>query len=176
MPLPVLASQSYISAPGLVTPAIHLYPQGEPTNRKQTLEYFPEGSRNYCPAPFRDGLPTPPSDMTGGVAYNAISASSYGGPLNRVSLHPYAAAQTNSRISRGPPSNATMPQVKSQSNPGSTNASSRVLDQKKQSSGSVAPYMQIPSSISSGKGSMAEFAAQVRKYTEPDSVGKLPRY
>lgn len=161
MPRPVLASQSCVSTPGLVTPAAHLYSQDDSTNVKQTLECAPEGSRNYWTAPFRDGLPTPPSDMTG-VAYNAIP-SSYGGQFNRVSLQPNNAFPSNSRISRGPPLNAMVRHVKSQSNPGSTTKAQppRPVDQKRPCSGSVAPYLQIPPSISSGKGSLAEFAAQV---------------
>lgn len=151
----ILVSQSYPSAPGVFTP-IHFYPD-DSAGVKQDPSL--EASGNYWTPAFRDGLPTPPSDMTG-VAYNAIPSSSYGGQLNRVSLHPYS---TNSRHNLAPLPSALVPSVKSQSNPSSSkNTMGSGLDQRRACNSLVAPCPQIPVSINSSKGSLAEFAAQVR--------------
>lgn len=166
MPPPVLDSRSRISAPGLITPANHIYSQDDSNSVKQSIECVPGDSRNYWTAPFRDGLPTPPNDMTG-VAYNAIPSSSYGGQLNRVSLDPYSTVSTNSRMTRDPLPSTMVPYVKPQSNVGSKNhglPDGPVVDEKRSGSRSVAPYLQIPSSINNSKGNLAEFAAQVWMY------------
>lgn len=160
MPLPLLVSQSCVSAPGLVTPSIHLYPDDDSACVKQRLGTAAEVSGNYGTVPFRDGLPTPPNDMTG-VAYNAIPPTNYGGKLNRASLNPYS---SNARPGLDPLPSAMVPSVKTQSNPSSTANSlvSGPVNQKSESSSSVAPCPQIPSSINNSKGNLAEFAAQVR--------------
>lgn len=160
MPPPVLVSQSCISAPGLFTPAIQLHPHDDRSPVKQRLADAPGASGYYGTAPLRDGLPTPPSDMTG-VAYNALPSSSYGGQLNRASLRPYS---SNSRSTLDPLPSAMVPSVKPQGNPGSTpNTLVPVpTDQKPFPNTSVAAAPQIPPSVNSSRGSVAEFAAQVR--------------
>lgn len=161
MPRPVLVSQSCVSAPGLVTPAIHLHPHDQPTSVKLPFANAPEPSGICWSAPFRDGLPTPPSDMTG-VAHNAIPSSNYGGQLNRASLHSYP--PSSSRSALDPLPSAMLPSVKPQPSSASTTnslASGPVL-QKSAPSSSVAACPPIPASVRSSRGGLAEFAAQVR--------------
>lgn len=131
----------------------------------------PRGSRwaKYClevepsvnwPVPVRYGLSTPPEDMTG-VGLKPSISTSYGGKSHTVlkqsqsnaAAMPMARDALDARI--GVPTTANQ---KSSARPNQLLGA----DEKKQTSNSIAPYLQIPSSINNSKGSLAEFAAQVR--------------
>lgn len=160
---PALASQPHLSLPNPITPNILNYQcQEGSTWSKQPSKKTPL-EITHCTVPFRDGLPTPPGDMTG-VAYNTTASSnyadkSYGGPIHsysKVSTMPHA--HVNSL-----PASPT-PLGKNRSFAPATKGASATekVDQKKSTGNSIAPYLQIPSSINDSKGSLAEFAAQVR--------------
>lgn len=120
---------------------------------------------------FKDGLPTPPADMTG-VAYKIISPSpasaNYGGRLDKM-------ARQHSFFK---PSAAPFPPINAQPAPkrpvadpaggfvavphADSSQNARSSDHKKREADSIASYLQIPSSINDSRGSLAEFAAQVR--------------
>lgn len=110
--------------------------------------------------PFRDGLPTPPNDMSG-VAYNAVPAG-YGGKSNGVPFHPSLGVPSSSHFNFNPRSSATKSYA-TQSQPSSSRdvAVSRRVDQIKSSKNSTPTFLEIPSSIKAGKGNLAEFAAQM---------------
>jgi hypothetical protein len=65
-----------------------------------------------------------------------------------------------------------MPANKARSQPPSSKETSALesSEQKKNTNGSIASYLQIPSSINNSKGSLAEFAAQVWKNSVVDGV------
>ncbi|GAB1212588.1 hypothetical protein ATERTT37_001727 [Aspergillus terreus] len=102
-------------------------------------------------APFRDGLPTLPNDMTG-VAYTTIPPSNYGGKLDDFTLPPYVRSHSNSRMGYAS-------STKSQTQSSSSEAPASAPPSQKQDP--VASYLQMPSSINNGKGNLAEFAAQM---------------
>ncbi|KAI9923467.1 hypothetical protein ASPWEDRAFT_172113 [Aspergillus wentii DTO 134E9] len=173
MPPPILASHPYSSALGPITPAFHLYSQEDGStacSKKQLPPTIPHTSDHHWTAPFRDGLPTPPSDMTG-VAYNAIPYSNYGGKLDGMSLHPYSKAPSNSRPTFDH-SSAIIPSSKSQSHAPVKEAPASEPSQKKPSS-SVGSRLQIPTSINNSKGNLAEFAAQMTCLFWFESTAKL---
>ena len=196
---PSLSLLPFPSGPDPITPTVHLPHDITPSGKKlpsqqqelrqqqhqnqQSLASILEASRSHnWTAPWRAGLPTPPSDMMNGVAYNtflplpaatANSASSsssnsydgtYNGKQNGLSLHPYSrfpgssfdpassAASSSMAVSTSRPSSyvpKTVPPTES-------------VSQRKSTSNSIPSYLQIPPSISDSKGSLAEFAAQVR--------------
>ena len=65
--------------------------------------------QHHWTAPWRDDLPTPPSDIMNGVAYNTFlpsastttNPSSYGRKHNELSLHPYSKFPSQSLSSFG---------------------------------------------------------------------------
>ncbi|KAJ5682369.1 hypothetical protein N7462_005534 [Penicillium macrosclerotiorum] len=114
-------------------------------------------------APFRDGLPTPPGDMTG-VAYNAVPTVAYGGKGHGMSSHLY----DHSRAHFDSMSSSMMASLKSTQSHSNhaaptkeTSTTEPVNNQKKSAGTSSGSQLRIPSSINSSKGSLAEFAAQM---------------
>ncbi|CAI7623712.1 unnamed protein product [Penicillium bialowiezense] len=106
--------------------------------------------------PFRSGLPTPPSDMTG-VTYNAMPSVTYGGKPKGMPAHLYGNSRPFDSIS-----SSMMASMKPQSHtaPAKDAPSSEPVAQKKSTS-SRGSQLRIPSSINNSKGNLAEFAAQM---------------
>ena len=163
MSLPILSTQPYLPALHPITPTIAPYSrtEGSTSARKRHLDAVAEVSDYAWTAPFRDGLPTPPGDMNGVTACSTFPASSYGGKLDGLPLPPYAKVSDYARmISDGPNGVGSTSQAQYQAPVQDTLASDRE-SQKKSSTNAATSYLQIPSSISGSKGSLAEFAAQV---------------
>lgn len=153
--------QSRLCGPALVTPTSHLFPEDEFRTEGKHQVFIREAPQNWK-APFRDGLPTPPNDMSG-VAYPMPQPGyGHGHQFNRAPLPPYPAPQ-NYRTNLEPLPSGVVPTLKSQSNPCSTRTAPMAGpgNTRKPGNGAVPPYLQIPSSINSSKGNLAEFAAQV---------------
>lgn len=106
-------------------------------------------------APFRDGLPTPPSDMTG-VTYNAMPSVGYGRKPDGI-MHgharPFDSASSSSMVAAMKSQNPAVPVQEAP-------ATEPANNQKKTTS-TGGSQLRIPSSINGSKGSLAEFAAQV---------------
>lgn len=113
------------------------------------------GTSASSAVPVRNGLPTPPSDMTG-VTYNAMPPVAYGKP-NGMPAHLYGNSRPFDSIS-----SSMMAAMKPQSHASSAKESppAEPVAQKK-SSNSRGSQLRIPSSINNSKGNLAEFAAQV---------------
>lgn len=162
MPPTIYTPQYFPSAPAPITPTTQHYPYED--SSASTFRQYPETtsevSENRWTAPLRDGLPTPPNDMTG-VAYKSLPSSNYGGKHDAITLPPYVRASAYTRT--GYDSSTMIPSLKSQSQPQSTHnvPVSVPASQKKASSNSAASYLQIPASINDSRGSLSEFAAQV---------------
>lgn len=119
--------------------------------------------------PFRNGLPTPPHDMTG-VTYNAMPPFAYGGQPN-VPSHIYGHPRPQFDAISG----SMMAAMKPQSHPSMKEAHTEPTAQKK-STGTGGSQLRIPSSINNSKGSLAEFAAQVRSAGFSRSGLELTRF
>lgn len=130
---------------------------------KQPVVVNPIGPCNWAPS-FRDGLPTPPADMTG-VAYNATAAANYGGKPDAFSCYPYPTKALNiPRTNSDFVPSVMVPGYSSRSR--STSAKSGSVSESATSNSSsrksVPSFLEIPSTISATKGNLADFAAQVR--------------
>lgn len=157
---PIWIPQSRLCAPDLVAPTSHLFPEDEFRTGAKHQVLHPETSQNWT-APFRDGLPTPPNEMSG-VAY-PMPQPGYGPghQFNRAPLPPYPAPQSH-RTNLDPLPGGVVPTLKSQNNPCSARAAPMAGPVNTRRTGNgVTPYLQIPPSINSSKGNLAEFAAQV---------------
>lgn len=151
MSLPTLDFRSTL-IPGSITPATQ-----ETHHRKPTFE--PSGP--YWTAPFRDGLPTPPSDMTG-LTYNAVPPFNYGSKAHGLVGLPSHAYGT-SRSHFDSISSSMMPAMKPHTQHVPAKEAPAPEPVQKKSSGTTSgSQLRIPSSINNTKGSLAEFAAQVR--------------
>lgn len=100
-----------------------------------------------------------------GVTYNTtLSSSTYRGKQYGVPVQQYvkapAQAPANS-VSTTTSTTAYQSYVPPPDKEAPATAS-ETKSQKKNTNDSIAPYLQIPSSINTSKGSLAEFAAQVR--------------
>ncbi|RAK97136.1 putative mucin [Aspergillus ibericus CBS 121593] len=172
MSLPILSTQPYLPALHPITPTIAPYSrtQGSTSARKRNFDAVAEVSEYAWTAPFRDGLPTPPGDMNGVTACSTLPASSYGGKLDGLPLPPYAKVSDYARlVSDGPSAMGPSSQYPAPVKDTITERES----QKKSSSNAVTSYLQIPSSISNSKGSLAEFAAQMTCLFWFESTAKL---
>lgn len=121
-----LALLPFPSGPDPITPTTHLPDNCTPSDKKQLplpqqqqQQQIPQSLNQRWTAPWRAGLPTPPSDMMNGVAYNTFlplpatntassvnpsssSGSYYGGSYSgkrngTTSLHPYSRYPSQSR-------------------------------------------------------------------------------
>ena len=110
--------------------------------------------------PFRDGLPTPPNDMTG-VAYNAVPSSNYAGTLDALPYHSFSKQPSKTSGPGDVLAASTASAVKPSKDVHKGTTASETTDHGRPAT-SIASYLQIPSSINDSKGSLAEFAAQVR--------------
>ncbi|KAH2239256.1 hypothetical protein V6Z88_005996 [Aspergillus fumigatus] len=175
MPPTTYTPHHFPSAEAPITPTTQHYPYED--SSASTFRQYPETglevSDNRWTTPLRDGLPTPPNDMTG-VAYKSLPSSSYGGKHDAITLPPYVRASAYTRT--GYDSSSTMiPSTKSQNQPQSTHnvPASVPTSQKKTSTNSAASYLQIPSSINDSGGSLSEFAAQMTCLFWFESTSKL---
>lgn len=106
--------------------------------------------------PVRNGLPTPPSDMTG-VTYNAMPVAYAGNPTG-MPAHLYGNSRPSGVISSSSMMTAMKPQLHV---PSTKEAPSTEPVSQKKSTSSRGSQLRIPSSINNTKGNLAEFAAQV---------------
>ncbi|PYH87118.1 hypothetical protein BO82DRAFT_3198 [Aspergillus uvarum CBS 121591] len=171
MSLPVLPPQPQLPTLHPVTPTIAPYPRSD-SARKRPFESIPDISDNWT-APFRDGLPTPPSEMNGVATYNVIPSSAYGSKLDGITLPPYAKISDYPRMNFDG-ATAMVPTSKPHYQPPVKENNIREQgSQKKSSTNSTASYLQIPSTINNSKGSLAEFAAQMTCLFWFESAAKL---
>ncbi|KAJ5578192.1 uncharacterized protein N7459_007156 [Penicillium hispanicum] len=137
---------------GSITPTYNLTPH---EHRPPKPAVGSSGS-NWT-APFRDGLPTPPGDMTG-VTYNAIPSMAYGGKPHGMPSHLYPHSRPHvDAISTS--MGAAMKHQNNYAAPVKETATDRT--QKKSSGTNAGSQLRIPSSINHSKGNLAEFAAQM---------------
>lgn len=137
---------------GSITPASQ-----ESYPRKPTFE----PSTSHWTAPFRDGLPTPPGDMTG-LTYNAVPPFNYGSKAHGLVGLP-SHAYSNSRPHFDSISSSMMSAMKPHSQPATAKEAPASEPAQKKSTGTTGgSQLRIPSSINNTKGTLAEFAAQVR--------------
>ncbi|KAJ5166914.1 uncharacterized protein N7482_005695 [Penicillium canariense] len=153
-----LGSRSF-SILGPITPTVDLTTQAYPSTK---TVFDPTGS--CCTAPFRDGLPTPPGDMTG-VTYNAIPPAAYGRKGHGMSSHMYDHSRphfdsiSSSMIASMKPNRAT---THSAPAPSKEAPATEPASQKKSNGTTTgSSQLRIPSSINNSKRSLAEFAAQM---------------
>ncbi|RAL10456.1 putative mucin [Aspergillus homomorphus CBS 101889] len=172
MSLPVFPPQPYLPTLHPITPTLAPYPRAD-SARKRPLEPVPDISDNWT-APFRDGLPTPPSEMNGVATYNVLPSSAYGSKLDGITLPPYAKVSDYSRMNLDG-ATAMVPASKPQYQPPAKENSAREPhnSQKKSSTNSAVSYLQIPATINNSKGSLAEFAAQMTCLFWFESAAKL---
>lgn len=159
---PALASQPHLSLPDPITPNLLDFQHSEGSAwSKQPSQKIPLET-TYCAVPFRDGLPTPPGDMTG-VAYNTAAASNYADKPYGVPVHSYSKVPTmpHAHVDSLPASPTPVGKNRSYAPAAKDPTATDTADRKKSTESSIAPYLQIPSSINDSKGSLAEFAAQI---------------
>lgn len=111
---------------------------------------------------LRDGLPTPPSDMSG-VAFNPqLAPSTYA--ANKQPQFPHFSKAPSARV---PLANTVSNAAPNYLPPMAKDPNVMSIDpkpQKKVNDGSVSSYLHIPASINTTAGSLAEFAAQVGSF------------
>ncbi|KAJ6160607.1 hypothetical protein N7470_004003 [Penicillium chermesinum] len=146
MSLPPLDFQ--FSFPGPSSPAYH-------TSAQKSCPPKPVIGGSWT-APFRDGLPTPPGDMTG-VTYNAMPHFPHGGNVHGMSSHLYAPPRNHYDSSSSSMAPAMKPQVHVPAN----DAPATDPVPKKTTGSSSGSQLQIPTTINASQGSLAEFAAQM---------------
>ncbi|KAJ5744638.1 hypothetical protein N7533_009508 [Penicillium manginii] len=162
MSLPALDFRSTL-IPGSIAPVTQEIHQRKPT-------FEPSGT--YWTAPFRDGLPTPPGDMTG-LTYNAVPPFNYGSKAHGLVGLP-SHAYGNSRPHFDSISSSTMPAMKPHTQPApAKEAPAPELVQKKSSGTTSGSQLRIPPSINNTKGSLAEFAAQMTCFFWFEKTSKL---
>lgn len=172
MPL-VLPAQQYYNIPHLPTPPNYNQYQSRGSGWRKSEKVTPSVNFGGRADSLKNGLPTPPSDMTG-VSFNTAVSSNYGvKPHNNVynNAYPSTTSHLFSNTKANAFTQATVPVTRQNTNHNTTLSVPKpaapqreMADQKKtnKSSGSTASYLQIPSSINDSKGNLAEFAAQVR--------------
>ncbi|OOQ82959.1 putative mucin [Penicillium brasilianum] len=141
---------------GHITPTVdltsHTYPSTKPAF---------ETTGSCWTAPFRDGLPTPPGDMTG-VAYNAIPSAAYAGKAHAMPSHLYSHSRPHyDSISSTMVASMKSNQSATQSAPVKEVSATEPASHKKSTGTTSGSALRIPSSINNSKGSLAEFAAQM---------------
>ncbi|GKZ28668.1 hypothetical protein AbraIFM66950_011104 [Aspergillus brasiliensis] len=163
MSLPILSTKPYLPALHPITPTIapSSRTEGSISARKRPLEVISDVPDYTWTAPFRDGLPTPPNDMNGVTTCSALSSSSYGGKLDGFQLPPYSKVSDYTRMPSDVPNGVVSSSQPQYQAPAKDTMTSERDSQKKSGTNGVASYLQIPSSISNRKGSLAEFAAQM---------------
>lgn len=170
MPLVLPAQQCY-NIPHLPTPPNYNNPQSGGSGwRKQTDKVTPSVNFGGWADSLKDGLPTPPTDMAG-VSFNTAVSSNYGVKSHNVYNHSYPSTTSNlfNNTKANAFTQAMVPVTQHNTNHNTTlsvpkpaTQPQRDMSDQKKTNGSVASYLQIPSSINDSKGNLAEFAAQVR--------------
>ncbi|KAL4809447.1 cyclin-domain-containing protein [Aspergillus unguis] len=156
MSLPAQSAHPYLAVPP-ITPTI---PHGNRTDSsalpKQPLQEVSNLPELSWTAPFRDGLPTPPSDMNG-VAYSNVHP--YGGKSEEYNVPFYSKGPAYPRMGTDFVSRMTQqPQPKTQP---PTRASAPADNQQREKKSSKPSYLQVPPSINNGKGNLPDIAAQM---------------
>jgi len=149
---PTLSSRPYLTLSNtVVSNTLRRQHQESLPLSKLAFPLISLGSPNGS-VPSRNGLPTPPSDMTG-IAYNT-TPSNYGGNYYGIPV------SQPGRVSNTVYLNTANKKTSVSTTQDDQAAPERQLP-KKSSGTSIAPYLQIPSSINDSKGSLAEFAAKM---------------
>lgn len=157
---PTLGSRSSTTL-GHITPTVDLTSH----NYSSTKPAF-ETTGSCWTAPFRDGLPTPPGDMTG-VAYNAMPSAAYAGKGHAMPSHLYSHSRPHyDSISSSMVASMKSNQSATHPAPVKEVPATEPASQKKSTGTTSGSALRIPSSINNSKGSLAEFAAQVRDHWE----------
>ncbi|KAK2755083.1 hypothetical protein FQN54_006612 [Arachnomyces sp. PD_36] len=178
MPL-VLPTQQFHNLPQLPTPPNYNSSSssgGAGWRKQQSDTITPSVNAGGWADSLRDSLPTPPTDMTG-VSYNtAVSSSNYGVKSHNVYNPSYPSTTSHHHLNNSKVNALTqaMMPLTTQHNSNlnlnvNTNtslsvpkqASQREMSDQKKMNGSIASYLQIPSSINDSKGNLAEFAAHI---------------
>ncbi|EEQ90709.2 mucin [Blastomyces dermatitidis ER-3] len=139
---------------------------GAKTNTHCRSSETSSGDTRKWSSPLRFGLSTPPEDMAGVAVKQSVPSlppSSYGTTtpyriqtsysnaaperpsIQIVTRRDMASSAVSSRIQQPPSQTSQLPETREKENSGS----------------SIAPYLQIPSSINHSRGSLAEFTAQI---------------
>ncbi|KAL2865416.1 putative mucin [Aspergillus lucknowensis] len=171
MSLPVISTNSHLSAPP-ITPTI-LYDSrtvGSISATKQQLPNTSELPDLPWTVPFRDGLPTPPSDMNS-VVYGNVP--SYGAKSEGYAVPVYGKAPAYSRVNTNFV-NRMVQKTHSQLQPPSKDPPTlETDDQARDRDGLTPSYLQVPSSVNNGKGNLPDFAAQMTCLFWFESSAKL---
>ncbi|KAL3494726.1 hypothetical protein BJX62DRAFT_26743 [Aspergillus germanicus] len=171
MSLPVLSTIPYLSAPPITPTIPHDSQTDRSTGAAKHIQSNSELPDLSWPAPFRDGLPTPPGDMNS-VAYNVPS---YGGKPEGYGVPVYTKAPVYPRVNTDFV-NRMVQHTQSQpySQPPVKDAPIRETEgHTKDRDSSTPSYLQIPSSINNGKGNLPDFAAQMTCLFWFESSAKL---
>ncbi|EYE95443.1 putative mucin [Aspergillus ruber CBS 135680] len=151
----------YSSIPGSITPTPQHNSQSgtyQKQQQQQPLDITSNKLHHHRTAPWRVGLPTPPSEMMNGVAYNAY-----------LPPNPLTTTATTTPGSYGNNRNG----LPMHSKPQYQLASAKPAESGSQKKSSLPSYLQIPSSISDTNGNLAEFAAQMTCLFWFESTAKL---
>ncbi|KAL4899524.1 hypothetical protein BDW74DRAFT_109397 [Aspergillus multicolor] len=170
MSVPAQSIHSYLSAPP-ITPTLSYdsRPDGPALLNKQQLQNLSDLSDSSTTAPFRDGLPTPPSEMNG-VAYTNVHH--YGGKPDPYAVSIYSKGPVyHPRMSTNIFTRMTQ-QPQPQSQPPTKQAPPPTNDQAKEKD-TRPSYLQVPLSINGGKGNLPDFAAQMTCLFWFESTPKL---
>lgn len=135
-------------------------------------EHLPNNPHNFVPADIRHGLRTPPGDMSG-VSVNPLLAPSFGGsqyksvPCHGGDRHGSVGFSVDSRSINKTQQSQVSYHNRSRSHDKCSIETNGLKDSNSRSrngidESSIVSYLQIPSSINGSKGSLAEFAAQVK--------------
>ncbi|KAL4782004.1 cyclin-domain-containing protein [Aspergillus varians] len=172
MSLPMHSTHSFLFAPP-ITPTIPHDSRtgGSALISKQHHSHHPSELPDLSwTAPFRDGLPTPPSDMNS-VAYSNIN--SYGGKSEGYAVPVYSKLPAYPKVNTDFLNRMTQ-QSQLQTQPPSKQAPTLETNQQAKDKDSSRPsYLQIPPSINNGKGNLPDFAAQMTCLFWFESTPKL---
>ncbi|KAL2828454.1 cyclin-domain-containing protein [Aspergillus cavernicola] len=168
----MLSTHSYFSAPP-ITPTIphDSRTDGSACVAKQHYQNTLEAPDLSWTAPFRDGLPTPPSDMNS-VAYSNVP--SYGGKSDGYAAPVYSKVPAYTRMNADFLNRMVKP-PQLQSQPPIKEVPTREAHKQttKDKTISTPSYLQIPPSINNGKGNLPDFAAQMTCLFWFESSSKL---
>ncbi len=158
--------------------------RGNAHSHQRRLKLEQESLNNWLQssATLNHGLRTPPRELanmmsgnpllardSGGILYNSVPAVKSTAPYS-TSLGTIATAQY---YSKAPPSNDSRASTVRPENPTfqrDNGARGQQTGNSSTDSNSIATYLQIPSTINDSKGSLAEFAAQVRRLLAKASI------
>ncbi|KAL3480373.1 cyclin-domain-containing protein [Aspergillus californicus] len=173
MSLPELSTHSYFAAPP-ITPTIPYDSRSDAPGCGTITKHHHNQQPPDLPwaPPFRDGLPTPPSDMNT-VAYSNFP--SYGGKSEGYAAPVYSRIPAYPRMSadflhRMVQHTQPLPQPPIKEVPA---PAPETHTQAKDKTSSRPSYLQVPPSINNGKGDLPDFAAQMTCLFWFESSSKL---